>query len=87
MITLQESTTAKLCAFARAHHSNFVKHKIFDDYLAFDLMGFDGYMEMAEVISANFQKYDNSSNNLIAGNIRERAGFVKNLATYISPIP
>ena len=87
MITLQESTTAKLCAFARAHHSNFVKHKIFADYLAFDLMGFDGYMEMAEVISANFQKYDNSSNNLIAGNIRERAGFVKNLATYISPIP
>ena len=34
MITKQESTTAKLCAFARAYHSNFSKEKIFDDYLA-----------------------------------------------------
>lgn len=33
-----ESITAKLCSFARAYHSNFDKDKIFDDYLAFDVM-------------------------------------------------
>lgn len=33
MIDTQESATAKLCSFARAHHSNYGKQKIFDDYL------------------------------------------------------
>ena len=39
MVVEQESITAKLCAFARAWHSIKSKNKIFDDYLAFDIMG------------------------------------------------
>lgn len=38
MIQNRESMTAKLCAFARAWHSNKTPEKVFDDYLAFDLM-------------------------------------------------
>lgn len=43
MINIQEGITAKLCSFARAYHSNFVREKIFDDYLAFDIMGKEEY--------------------------------------------
>ena len=43
MIDMRESITAKLCSFARAYHSNFGKGKIYDDYLAYDLMGRDEY--------------------------------------------
>lgn len=50
MIELQESMTAKLCSFARAYHSNFAKGKIFDDYLAFDLMGKEEYEEIGQLI-------------------------------------
>ena len=39
MIEQQESATAKLCAFARAWHAIHDREKIFDDDLAFDLMG------------------------------------------------
>ena len=43
MIDDMESITAKLCSFARAYHSNHEKNKIFDDYLAYDLMGKEEY--------------------------------------------
>lgn len=43
MIDTQESITAKICSFARAYHSSFEKDKIFDDYLAYDLMGKNEY--------------------------------------------
>ena len=49
MIEQRESVTAKLCAFARAWHSNNSREKIFDDYLAYDMMGkyeYDGIYEM-----------------------------------------
>lgn len=54
MINERESVTAKLCAFARAWHSNRTRNKIFDDHLAFDLMGKDEYEEMYEMISRGF---------------------------------
>ena len=54
MVDKQESITAKLCSFARAFHSNFGEKKIFDDYLAFDLMGKNQYEEMGQLIENGF---------------------------------
>jgi len=54
MVEKQESITAKLCSFARAFHSNFGQEKIFDDYLAFDLMGKNQYEEMGQLIENEF---------------------------------
>ena len=54
MIDMRESITAKLCSFARAYHSNFVKNKIFDDYLAYDLMGRDEYDEIGQLVENEF---------------------------------
>ena len=54
MIDNQESITAKLCSFARAFHSNYGEDKIYDDYLAFDLMGKNQYEEIGQLIQNNF---------------------------------
>ncbi|MBR1908713.1 class I SAM-dependent methyltransferase [bacterium] len=54
MKNAQESLTAKLCSFARAHHSNFIKQKIFDDYLAFDIMGKEEYDEVKMLVKSVF---------------------------------
>ena len=62
MIATQESITAKLCSFARAYHSNIGKEKIFDDYLAYDLMGKQEFEEIGQLIQNNFEPdntYDN----------------------------
>lgn len=50
MLENKESITAKICAFARAHHSYFNREKIFDDYLAFDLLGDSEYEDLSQVI-------------------------------------
>ena len=42
MQTYQESITAKICSFVRAYHSAYAKHKIYDDSLAYDLLGHQG---------------------------------------------
>ena len=47
-----ESITAKLCSFVRAHHSIHERKKIFDDYLACDLMGIDEYREIRGMIAS-----------------------------------
>ncbi|MBR4985149.1 MAG: class I SAM-dependent methyltransferase [Proteobacteria bacterium] len=52
MIENHESMTAKLCSFVRAHHSNNDRDKIFDDYLAFDLMGSDEYCNIRDLIKS-----------------------------------
>lgn len=57
MIENQESITAKLCAFVRAWHSNTQRQKIFDDYLAYDLMGKQEYDETEAFIRRNFADY------------------------------
>lgn len=45
MIEAHESTTAKLCSFARAYHSTYARKKIFNDSPAFDFMGLEQYEE------------------------------------------
>lgn len=52
MIENHESLTAKLCSFVRAHHSLHDHHKIFDDYLAFDLMGPEEYRQIHALIES-----------------------------------
>ena len=50
MIAAQESMTAKLCSFARAYHSMLGKNKIFDDYLAYDIIGKDEYDRIGDLL-------------------------------------
>ena len=82
MIDDMESVTAKLCSFARAYHSNHEKNKIFDDYLAYDLMGKEEYDEIGQLIE---HEYDKSLFDLAytfsGKRIRDK------LNRYISPIP
>ena len=61
MVVEQESITAKLCAFARAWHSIKSKNKIFDDYLAFDIMGKEQHDEMYDIIRSGFGEGKNFS--------------------------
>jgi S-adenosylmethionine synthetase len=82
MVDTRESVTAKLCSFARAYHSNYGKQKIFDDYLAYDMMGKDEYEEIGQLIQHDFE----------AGAFDERDSFSRErvypeLNEYISPIP
>ena len=74
MIQDQESYTAKLCAFARAWHSNTARQKIFDDYLAYDLMGWEGYESIkAEIL----RRYTDGT----------RDGLARFVNEYFAPIP
>ena len=50
MIERNESMTAKLCQWVRANHSLCTKDKIFDDFLAYRLMGHKEYKETKTVI-------------------------------------
>lgn len=82
MIDKQESTTAKLCSFARAYHSNYGRQKIFDDYLAYDLMGREEYEEIGQLIEHD---YDRTA-------FDDRYTFSKDMVypmvnCYITPIP
>ena len=52
MVNERESITAKICAFVRAWHSNRSRHKIYDDYLAYDMLGKDEYDSIYELISS-----------------------------------
>lgn len=54
MVDKRESITAKLCAFVRAWHSNRSRDKIYDDYLAYDMMGKDEYDEIYSIIKHGF---------------------------------
>ena len=58
MIESKESITAKLCAFARAYHSREAKDKIFDDYLAYDILGDHEYNRIYDFIKHDFD-FDN----------------------------
>ena len=82
MIESHESTTAKLCSFARAYHSTYARKKIFDDSLAFDFMGLEQYEETGQLIGHNYQK------NLIDPNISfHSSDIVDKLNRYLMPIP
>lgn len=82
MIDTRESMTAKLCSFARAYHSNFSKQKIFDDYLAYDMMGKEEYERIGRLIRQDFDasSFDNK-NEFRNGQI------LPVLTKYILPIP
>ncbi len=82
MIAAQESITAKLCSFARAYHSNIGRKKIFDDYLAYDLMGKEEFEEIGQLIQNDFQP-DNKAD--FTGFETER--IYPKLNRYIAPIP
>ena len=57
MIETQESVTAKLCSFARAYHSNVGRKKIFDDYLAYDLMGKQEFEKIGQLLGLTSRLY------------------------------
>ena len=60
MITAQESITAKLCSFARAYHSTMGQEKIFDDYLAYDIIGREEYARLEDSCARRFQRFPQS---------------------------
>ena len=82
MVNSQESITAKLCTFARAYHSNFEKEKIFDDHLAYDLMGIDEYRQMGQLMENKFRVESITDDPSF-----KREHILPRLIKYISPIP
>lgn len=54
MVENRESITAKLCSFVRAWHSNYIRDKVFDDYLAYDMIGKEAYDDMQLWIKNKF---------------------------------
>ncbi len=82
MIAAQESITAKLCSFARAYHSNTGHKKIFDDYLAYDLMGKEEFEEIGQLIQNDFEM-----ENAARYADFETAQIMPKLNRYILPIP
>lgn len=82
MIDTQESMTAKLCSFARAYHSNYGRQKIFDDYLAYDMMGKDEYEEIGQLIEHNYDINAFDANRNFNGST-----VYPRLNQYITPIP
>lgn len=82
MIEAPESTTAKLCAFARAYHSTYARKKIFNDSPAFDFMGLEQYEETGQLIGHNYQE------NLIDPNLSfHNSDIVDKLNRYLMPSP
>lgn len=82
MIDTRESITAKLCSFARAYHSNFGRQKIFDDYLAYDLMGKEEYEEIGQLIENDFDTSAFDTNRSF-----NSTSVYRKLNKYITPIP
>lgn len=80
MIDKVESMTAKLCAFARAWHSNRAANKIYDDYLAYDIIGSEEYSEIYDFIRHGFS--ENQSNLPFS-----KADTEEIINQYIMPIP
>ena len=82
MIETQESITAKLCSFARACHSNVGRKKIFDDYLAYDLMGKQEFEKIGHLIQNDFDLRNTDENEDF-----ETEHIFSELNRYIAPIP
>lgn len=77
MIEKRESVTAKLCAFIRAFHSIHAEKKIFDDYLALDVLGKDEYEEMYHLVQHGFD----------TGQHFSKADTEALIQEYLAPIP
>ena len=82
MIVSQESKTAKLCSFARAYHSTYVRKKIFDDDLAFDFMGPEQYRETGQLIG-----HDYRADRLDPDRSFRSSEIAEKLDHYLTPIP
>lgn len=82
MITHMESATAKLCSFARAFHSNKGKDRLFDDYLAFDMMGWQDYERTGQLIQNAYRPelFDPAC-------AFDSQCILKQINRYLSPIP
>ena len=78
MVDERESVTAKLCAFARAWHAIHERDKIFEDDLAFDLIGKEEYDAMHELISRGFDGIEQPASQA------ETEHFIRE---YFAPIP
>ena len=74
MVDNKESMTAKLCAFARAYHSYFIRDKIADDHLAYDFMGRESYDSTRRFILSRY----------VNGDTDKLRDFIE---TYFAPIP
>lgn len=48
MLEAEASMTAKICAFTRAYHSKYALNKVYDDYLAYEMIGEMEYKLMME---------------------------------------
>ena len=77
MVSERESITAKICAFVRAWHSNRTRQKIYDDYLAYDMLGKEEYESIYEMIKSGLDGSQNFS--------REDTEQIIN--EYFAPIP
>lgn len=78
MLKKTESITAKICAYARAYHSYFEKDKIYDDYLAFDILGYDEYEHVRNLLKQTLAKDIDQNDN---------ASYKRLLNENIFPIP
>lgn len=76
MLEKTESMTAKMCAFARAHHSYFSPDKIYDDYLAYDLLGRNEYEEIKKIMNSVFKSVEND----------EKQSWKQAIDKFVSPI-
>jgi len=76
-MTTDTITTAEICAFSRAYHSNVSRTKVFDDYLAFDFMGKDDYDRLHSHIATD-EMFRN-----VTGQPMKPSEFVNN---FINPI-
>lgn len=54
MIDKHESITAQICSFVRAYHSIYSHEKIFDDSLAYDLLGQHEFLKVGQLVEHNF---------------------------------
>ncbi|MBO7474001.1 MAG: class I SAM-dependent methyltransferase [Ruminococcus sp.] len=77
MVNERESVTAKICAFVRAWHSNRSRDKIYDDYLAYDMLGKEEYDSIYELISSGLDGSRHFS----------REDTEQIIAEYFAPIP
>jgi methyltransferase (TIGR00027 family) len=52
----EASMTAKICAFTRAYHSKFASNKVFDDYLAYEMIGESEFELIKETLDKMMKK-------------------------------
>lgn len=50
MLEVEASMTAKVCGFTRAYHSKFKEYKVYDDYLAYEMLGGKEFESIKEQI-------------------------------------